>query len=153
MKCPCIIVTILYECSGDHSPVFTGNSPECQKLLREFVLTDVCKEELEWTQTYIKGEYDANDALIDPVTKKLVDEPYKLYDIALADAKKGRDVIPSYSTYLFQAVEAKGAVGNIWQICINSRGNISKECSDKLRHVYRPLYKFVNNVLPSYSES
>lgn len=96
---------------GDHSPVFTGNSPECQKLLREFVLTDVCKEELEWTQTYIKGEYDANDALIDPVTKKLVDEPYKLYDVALEDSKKGREVIPSYSTYLFQAVQAKGAVG------------------------------------------
>lgn len=97
---------------GDHSPIFTGNSPECQKLLQDFVLTDVCKEELEWTQNYIKGEFEANDGLIHPITKKLIDEPYKLYDIALEDSKKGREVVPSYSTYLFQAVDAKGAVGN-----------------------------------------
>lgn len=38
-------------------------------------------------------------------------------------------------------------------ICVNSRGNRLEKFSSKARHVYRPVYQFVDKLLPSHSES
>lgn len=79
--------------------------------MRDFVLSDVCEEELEWTQTYINGEFDANDSLIDKETGKLMKTPYGLYDVPLEDYEQDRERVNSYSTYFLQALIAKENIG------------------------------------------
>lgn len=80
--------------------------------MRDFVLSDVCEEELEWTQTYVNGEFDANDSLIDKETGKLMKTPYGLYDVPLEDYEVDRENVNSYSTYFLQALVAKENIGN-----------------------------------------
>lgn len=86
---------------------------EGQRLMREFVLSNVCEQEKAWTQKYVKEEFEADDSLIDLSTGKLLKPVYKLYDVPLHSYKQGRNEIPGYSTYLFQATEAKAAIGKI----------------------------------------
>ena len=60
------------DADGDHSAVYIPHGSEGQRIMRDFVLSDVCEEELEWTQTYVNGEFDANDSLVDKETGKLL---------------------------------------------------------------------------------
>lgn len=80
-------------------------------MMRDFVLSDVCEEELEWTQTYVNGEFDANDSLIDLETGKLLNTPYGLYDVPLEDYQQDRENVNAYSTYFLQALQAKENIG------------------------------------------
>lgn len=97
---------------GDHSAVYIPHGSEGQRIMRDFVLSDVCEEELEWTQTYVNGEFDANDSLIDLETGKLLHTPYGLYDVPLEDYEVDRENVNSYSTYFLQALVAKENIGN-----------------------------------------
>jgi len=38
-------------------------------------------------------------------------------------------------------------------VCVNAKGKKLEKFSSKARHVYRPIYNFVNKLLPSHSES
>lgn len=96
---------------GDHSAVYIPHGSEGQRIMRDFVLSDVCEEELSWTETYINGEFDANDSLIDKETGKLMKTPYGLYDVPLEDYEQDRENVNSYSTYFLQALVAKENIG------------------------------------------
>lgn len=96
---------------GDHSATFIPHSTEGQKIMRDFVLSDVCKEELEWTEDYVQGEFDADDSLIDS-KGNLIDEPYKLYDVPLQDYFVKKEKVNCYSTYFLQSLEAKANIGS-----------------------------------------
>ena len=100
------------DADGDHSAVYIPHGSEGQRIMRDFVLSDVCEEELEWTQTYVNGEFDANDSLIDKETGKLMKTPYGLYDVPLEDYEVDRENVNSYSTYFLQALVAKENIGN-----------------------------------------
>ena len=100
------------DADGDHSAVYIPHGSEGQRIMRDFVLSDVCEEELEWTQTYVNGEFDANDSLIDKETGKLMKTPYGLYDVPLEDYEQDRESVNSYSTYFLQALVAKENIGD-----------------------------------------
>ena len=100
------------DADGDHSAVYIPHGSEGQRIMRDFVLSDVCEEELEWTQTYVNGEFDANDSLIDKETGKLMKTPYALYDVPLEDYEQDRESVNSYSTYFLQALVAKENIGD-----------------------------------------
>lgn len=80
-----------------------------QELLREFELSDVCESEVDWTNEYVNGEFDANDNLI--INGQLVPIVYKLHDVPMESYKVGREQVMSYGDYFFQSLEAKADVG------------------------------------------
>lgn len=95
---------------GDHSAVYIPHGTEGQRIMRDFELSDVCEEEVQWTNNYIQGEFDANDSLIDK-DGKLIRPVYTLYDVPLEDYEEYREQVNSYSTYFFQALVAKENIG------------------------------------------
>lgn len=80
--------------------------------MRNFVLSDVCQEEKDWTAKYLAKEAGANDDLINPKTGVLNRKPYALFDVPLQDYVLNREKVSSYSTYFFQALLAKQNIGS-----------------------------------------
>ena len=93
------------DCDGDRLPIFCLNA-EGQRLLKDFKLNNVLKEEQDWVNTYIEKEFNS--------TKKLhIDNPekhvYKLFKVSNVFDPKGDN--RNYPQYLFNAQLAKGNIG------------------------------------------
>ena len=88
---------------GDLSPVFFLPYSED---LPKFNDMEACKEEQAWIADYTEGEFDADSTM----QQEMV---YKLYETKLSSEvnQTSRKTIQGYSEFLYQAMEAKAAIG------------------------------------------
>lgn len=100
--------------SGDHACVFTPKQEEAQQAIANYQDPHVTTEDVEWLDTYIRGEQESDEVLI--LDGVLVKHKYTLYTVPMrgyTDALvKGKDkYVKGFSDYLATSVNAKKDVG------------------------------------------
>ena len=105
-----IIASSHSDCDGDLISISTIAGEDGQQMLRDFRLTGVTKEQLEWDNDFLKSEMSSNEDF-------KWNTQYKLYYIPNHQIGKSHD---NYMTYLTNAAEAKNNVGaatnDVWAL-------------------------------------
>lgn len=98
--------------SGDHSTTYTPKGLDVQEYLRNYENEHVTQSQHDWIASYVEGERESNDDLIDPKTGELVQHVYQLYEVPIHDIPlKQKQVKTGFSTFLYRAIAAKANIG------------------------------------------